>query len=75
MPRSTATKHAPPEAVFVSLQDASVRVAVSVDALRDEIARGRLPAYRFGNGRGRIRVKIADLDRLMRPIPTLATSR
>ena len=74
MPRSTATKHTPHEAVFVSLQDASVRVAVSVDTLRDEIARGRLPAYRVGNGRGRIRVKIADLDRLMRPIPTLATS-
>lgn len=68
MPRTT---EAVP--IYISLQEAAVRLSLSVDMLRDEIARGHLPAYRVGNGRGRLRVRIADLDALMRPVVTVGT--
>lgn len=58
------------EPVYVSLQEASVRLSVSVDTLRDAIARGQLPAFRVGNGRGRLRVRVVDLDTLMVRVPT-----
>lgn len=56
----------PPE--WVSLQQASALYGISVDTLRRRIADGRLPAERFGIKL--IRVRINDLDRLFRPIPT-----
>lgn len=53
---------------FLSLPKAAVRGDVSADFLRDAISRGDLPAYRVGKGPGRIRIRISDLDSLMRSI-------
>ena len=58
-----------PAPEWLSLQQAAVVYGVSVDTLRRRIAHGQLPASRFG---GRlIRVRVEDLDRLFRPIPTV----
>jgi excisionase family DNA binding protein len=64
--RRTATPH------FISLQDAATRTGFSVFTFREKIANGELPAYRLSNKPGAaIRVKIADVDSLMKPvIPT-----
>lgn len=59
-----------PEPLSTSLKDGALRHHVSVDFLRERIARGELPAYRLGKGRGLIRVYVADLDALLRRIPT-----
>lgn len=53
---------------WLSLQQAALLFGVSVDTLRRRIAAGRLPASRFGARLIRVRVK--DLERLHRPIPT-----
>ena len=52
----------------MSLQRAALRFEVSVDALRRRVAAGELPASRMG--RRLIRVRVADLERVLRPIPT-----
>lgn len=66
-PTLTPWNHPSPE--WVSLQQAALMYGVSVDTLRRRIAHGHLPASRFG---GRlIRVRIEDLERLFRPIPTV----
>lgn len=57
--------------IFISIQDGAARCGVSVDFIRDRISDGALPAFRAGNRRGLIRVRIEDLDRLFRPIPTV----
>jgi excisionase family DNA binding protein len=55
-----------PTAEWVSLQQAALIYAVSVDTLRRRIATGELPASRIGARL--IRVRTADLDRVCRPI-------
>ena len=55
-----------PTAEWVSLQQAALIYAVSVDTLRRRIATGELPASRIGARL--IRVWTADLDRVCRPI-------
>lgn len=58
-----------PSPEWVSLQQSALLYGVSVDTLRRRIAHGHLPASRFG---GRlIRVRLEDLERLFRPIPTI----
>ncbi|MDT5138769.1 MAG: hypothetical protein QOD58_3031 [Mycobacterium sp.] len=61
--RSTATPH------FISLRDAAQRIDCSVFTLREKVASGELPAYRFSDKPGSaIRVKVADIDALMTPL-------
>lgn len=51
---------------WISIRQAAATYDVSVDTIRRRIATGRLPASRCG---GRIiRVRIADLDNLFRPL-------
>lgn len=56
-----------PASEWVSLQQAALLVGVSVDTLRRRIRAGKLPAYRFGERL--IKIRIEDLDNLVRPIP------
>jgi excisionase family DNA binding protein len=56
---------------FISLAHAAERADCSVKTLRRKIAAGELRAYRFGKS-PEIRVDVAELDGLMRPIPTAA---
>lgn len=53
---------------FISLSKAADMLSVSVPTLRRRIAAGELPAYR--TGRRIIRIKISDLDRLLRRVPS-----
>lgn len=77
MPNSTATtpnRHArrhPADAVaqhYMSPQESAVYAGCSVDHIRDLITRGTLAAYRLGNGRGRIRIRVEDLEACFRPV-------
>lgn len=52
---------------FISLSTAADILGISVHTLRRRIAAGELPAFR--TGRRIIRVRIADIDKLLRPIP------
>lgn len=54
---------------FVSLQEAAVLYSVSVDLLRQRIAAGELPAVHAG--RRLIRVRLEDLKRVFRPVPSV----
>ena len=56
-----------PASEWVSLQQAAQLVGVSVDTLRRRIRSGELPAYRFGERL--IKIRVEDLDNLVRPIP------
>lgn len=53
---------------YMSPQESAVYAGCSVDHVRDLIARGDLSAYRLGNGRGRIRIRIEDLEACFRPV-------
>lgn len=66
MSAKTTTPH------FISLQDAATRTGFSVFTFREKIANGELPAYRLSDKPGSaIRVKVADVDAMMKPlIPT-----
>jgi hypothetical protein len=55
------------KAEYISLQDAAILYAVSVDLLRHRIATGELPAVHAG--RRLIRVRVDDLRRMFRPLP------
>jgi hypothetical protein len=55
------------------LGDVVLAYCVSVDTLRRRVAAGELPASRLG--RRLIRVRIADLDRMFRPIPNAQWSQ
>jgi excisionase family DNA binding protein len=59
-----------PTPEWLSLQKAAPIYDVSVDTLRRRISAGKLPASRFGTRL--IRVRIADLERLYRPVPAVA---
>ncbi len=58
-----------PEPKWLSLQQAANVYGISVDTLRRSISTGQLPAARFGPRL--IRVRIRDLERQFRPIPTV----
>jgi excisionase family DNA binding protein len=57
-----------PAPEWLSLQQAATIDGVGVDTLRRRIAAGKLPASRFGVRL--IRVRVEDLDRLHRPMPS-----
>lgn len=54
--------------VFISLNEAAEVLGISVRTLRRRIAAGELPAFR--SGRRIIRVRVADLDRILRRVPS-----
>lgn len=53
---------------FISLSAAADILGISVHTLRRRIAAGELPAFR--NGRRIIRVRVSDLDNLLRRVPS-----
>ena len=53
---------------FISLSTAADMLGISVHTLRRRIAGGELPAYR--SGRRIIRVRVSDLERLLRRVPS-----
>lgn len=53
---------------FISLSTAADILGISVHTVRRRIAAGELPAYR--TGRRIIRVRVADLERLLKRVPT-----
>lgn len=69
-PNRRARRH--PEDVvvqrYMSPQECAVYAGCSVDHVRDLITRGHLAAFRLGNGRGRIRVRVEDLEACFRPV-------
>ena len=54
---------------FVSLAQAADILGISVHTLRRRIAAGELPAFR--TGRRIIRVRVSDLERMLRRVPSL----
>ena len=58
---------------LISLTAASKRTNISERTLRRLISDGRLPAVRIGDRL--IRIEQADLDALMRPIPTAGSGQ
>jgi excisionase family DNA binding protein len=52
---------------FISLSTAADILGISVHTLRRRIAAGELPAYR--TGRRIIRIRIEDLERLLKRVP------
>lgn len=66
-PLPSEQRQSEPASEWVSLQQAAILVGVSVDTLRRRIRAGKLPAYRFGERL--IKLRIEDLDNLVRPIP------
>ena len=63
---SHAAEWSQPAPEWLSLQQAALIYGVSVDTLRPRIPTGALPASRIGARL--IRVRIADLERVWRPI-------
>lgn len=59
---------------YLTLHDAAEEYGVSQRTIRRRIADGSLPAYRMTGSR-LIRIKAADLDRLLTPIPTSGGDR
>lgn len=57
-----------PGRAFVSLAQAADILGISVHTLRRRIAAGELPAFR--TGRRIIRVRMSDLEKLLRRIPS-----
>ena len=55
---------------FISLSTAADILGVSVHTLRRRIAAGELPAFR--TGRRIIRVRVSDLERMLRRVPSAA---
>ena len=53
---------------FISLTAAADMLGISVHTLRRRIAAGELPAFR--TGRRIIRVRVNDLEKLMRRVPS-----
>ncbi|MGV9746517.1 excisionase family DNA-binding protein [Rhodococcus zopfii] len=55
--------------IVCTVAEAADRLGISTDKVRTCIADGTLPAYRVGTGpRAPIRIKITDVDALLRPI-------
>jgi excisionase family DNA binding protein len=57
---------------FVSLAQAADILGISVHTLRRRIAAGELPAFR--TGRRIIRVRVSDLERLLKRIPSFSNA-
>jgi excisionase family DNA binding protein len=58
-----------PTPVFITLKDAAARTGFSAWSIRDLVNTGKLPAYRISDKPGSaIRVKVADVDALMKPV-------
>jgi excisionase family DNA binding protein len=57
---------------LVSLDEAAESLGLSRRTLRRRISDGTLPAFRVGPRA--VRVDVADLERLARPIPTAGTA-
>lgn len=55
----------PGTAGMVTVKQAAARLTVSPSLVYAMVATGKLPAVRLGNGRGTIRIAVADLDRLL----------
>lgn len=53
---------------FISLSTAADILGISVHTLRRRIAAGELPAFR--TGRRIIRVRVSDLEKLLRRVPS-----
>lgn len=53
---------------FISLTKAADMLSISVPTLRRRIAAGELPAFR--SGRRIIRIKVSDLEKLLRRVPS-----
>lgn len=58
----------------MSPAEAADYLGISPRTLRNYIAEGKLPAYRLG-GKRTMRLDRADLDALLRPIPTTGGAR
>lgn len=57
---------------YVTVAEAAADYRCSIKTVRRRIADGTLPAYRMG---GRvIRIRRADLEQLVRPVPTRGTA-
>jgi excisionase family DNA binding protein len=54
---------------FISVNEAAERLGVEHKTIRRSIARGDLKAYKVGRTAA-IRIDVAELDALLRPIPT-----
>lgn len=54
---------------FISLSAAADMLGISVHTLRRRIATGELPAFR--TGRRIIRIRVGDLEKLLRRVPTI----
>lgn len=68
-PTDPATDREPdPVDRWLTLTDAAAYACVSRQKLHRLIAAGKLPAYRFDDGRNGTRVRMSDVDALMRPI-------
>jgi excisionase family DNA binding protein len=61
------------EETLYSIQRTAYYLGTSQDTVRRMIAEGRLPAFRVGAHL--IRIKAADVEALLRPIPTVAAGR
>lgn len=57
-----------PARQWMTPQQAADHLGITDRTLRRYIARGQLPAYRMGNRV--IRVRLGDVEALLRPIPT-----
>jgi excisionase family DNA binding protein len=57
---------------FISLSAAADMLGISVHTLRRRIAAGELPAFR--SGRRIIRIRVSDLDRIMKRVPSAGRS-
>jgi excisionase family DNA binding protein len=53
---------------FISLTKAAEMLSISVPTLRRRIAAGELPAFR--SGRRIIRIRVSDLEAILRRVPT-----
>ena len=56
---------------LVSINEAADTLAVNHMTVRRMIQRGELPAYRIGKSRA-IRIKSSDIEKMLRPVTTLA---
>ncbi len=57
------------QATYVTVLGAADRIGVSTKTIRRKIADGSLPAYRLGTSI--IRLRLDDVEGLLRPIPTV----
>lgn len=60
-----------PPAEYEAVSHAAARLGIHPDTLRVRIAAGDLDAYRMGTS-SRPRVRVADVDALMRPVREVA---